>query len=300
LRYLLHSTEHEVVAVCTQPDRPAGRGLALQSSPVKQVAVAAGIPVFQPESTKDPAFLRDLQNLEADLSVVVAYSLLPQAAIAATRLGAVNLHGSLLPNYRGAAPVQWAIANGESESGLTVFALDSKMDHGPVLEQRKIPIEASDTAESLLAKMVEPGCAAIASALAKIEDGSYSPLPQDHSQASPAPKLKKEDAQIDWNWSAHKIDCRLRGFTPWPGAFTTHNGKKIFIRKTNLTNKLITNRLITNKLSPGECVLQNGELFAGTGEGVLHIEEVQAEGKKRMAAADFARGVHGGALWFGT
>jgi methionyl-tRNA formyltransferase len=251
--------------------------------------------VFQPESTQDPKFIRDLQNLGADLSVVVAYSLLPQEAIAATRLGAVNLHGSLLPKYRGAAPVQWAIANGDSKTGLTVFALDAKMDHGPILEQRELQIEETDTTDSLLTKMVEPGCAAIDSALAKIQSGSYSPLPQDHSQASPAPKLKKEDARIDWTRSARAIDCRLRAFTPWPGAFTSLNGKTVFIRKVSLTNKLIT-----NKLSPGECVLQDGALFAGTGEGILQIEEAQSEGKKRLSGADFARGFHGGRLCFGA
>jgi methionyl-tRNA formyltransferase len=275
--------EHEVIAVATQPDKQSGRGMELHSPPVKISALEAGIPVLQPASVKNSEFAAELKKLNADIFVVVAFSILPKEVLAAAKLGAVNIHGSLLPKYRGAAPVQWAIASCEEVTGLTVFLLDEKMDHGPILEQREIKIEQDDTTESLLKKMVAPGCEALDAALLKLQSKNFTPLEQNHSMASPAPKLKKEDGIIDWNNSAQKIHKRLCAFTPWPGAYTNLNGQKIFIRKTALDNSC--------SLQPGEISIQKNTVLAGTGKGVLAILEVQAEGKKRMPAADYFRGI---------
>ena len=282
LKHLLKG-EHQVVAVATQPDKPVGRGMELHSPPVKLTALEAGIPVLQPNSVKEPAFAEDLKKFNADIFVVVAFSILPKEVLATSKLGAINIHGSLLPKYRGAAPVQWAIANCEQKTGLTVFLLDEKMDHGPVLEMKEIAIEQNDTTETLLKKMVAPGCEALDSALAKLQSGNFTAIEQNHELASPAPKLKKEDALIDWNTSALQIHKRLCAFTPWPGAYTSLNGQKIFIRKTEIS-------ALDKKLKPGEIFVNKNTIFAGTVNGVLSILEVQAEGKKRMPAADYFRG----------
>jgi len=289
LKHLMKS--HEVIAVATPPDKQSGRGMELHSPPVKIAAMEAGIPVLQPSSVKNPEFAEELKKLNADIFVIVAFPILPKEVLAASKFGAINVHGSLLPKYRGAAPVQWAIANCEKKTGLTIFLLDEKMDHGPILEQRELEIELNDTKETLLNKMVAPGCEALDCALLKLQNKNFTPLEQNHSQASPAPKIKKEDALINWNMSALQIHKRLCAFTPWPGAYTNLNGQKIFIRKTNLIPE--------KKLNPGEILIQKNEVFAGTGDGVLSILEIQAEGKKRMPAADYFRGVSGESHSFG-
>jgi len=291
LKHLIKG-KHQIAAVATQPDKPVGRGMELHSPPVKLAALEAGIPVLQPNSVKDPAFAEELKKFNADIFVVVAFSILPKEVLAASRLGAINIHGSLLPKYRGAAPVQWAIANCEQKTGLTVFLLDEKMDHGPVLEMKEITIEQNDTTEILLKKMIAPGCEALDSALAKLQSGNSTAIEQNHEQASPAPKLKKEDALIDWNTSALQIHKRLCAFTPWPGAYTSLNGQKIFIRKTEISE-------FDKKLNPGEIFVNKNTVFAGTVNGVLSILEVQAEGKKRMPAADYFRGAGSDSHCFG-
>jgi len=278
LKHLANS-EHEVIAVATQPSKQSGRGMELHHPPVKIAADDMGIPVLQ----KDSEFAENLRKLNADIFVVVAFSILSKEVLAASKLGAINIHGSLLPKYRGAAPVQWAIANCEETTGLTVFLLDEKMDHGPILEQREIKIEQDDTTDSLLKKMVIPGCEALDCALAKLQSGNFAPIEQNHEQATPAPKLKKEDGLINWNMSALQIHKRLCAFTPWPGTYTYLNGQKIFIRKTALDNSC--------SLKPGEISIQKNAIFAGTGNGTLAILEIQAEGKKRMPAADYFRGI---------
>ena len=282
LKHLLKG-EHKVIAVATQPDKQSGRGMELHCPPVKIAALEAGIPVLQPASVKNPEFAEELKKLNADIFVIVAFSILPKEVLTASKLGAINVHGSLLPKYRGAAPVQWAIANCEETSGLTIFLLDEKMDHGPILEQREVKIEQDDTTESLLKKMVAPGCEALDTALLKLQNKNFTPLEQNHSLASPAPKLKKEDGIIDWNRSALQIHKRLCAFTPWPGAYTNLNGQKIFIRKTAVDNSC--------SLKPGEISVQKNTVLAGTGGGALVILEVQAEGKKRMPATDYFRGI---------
>ena len=291
LKHLIKS-EHQVVAVATQPDKPKGRGMELCSPPVKLAALKAGIPVLQPNSVKGLAFAEGLKSFNADIFVVVAFSILPKDVLAASKFGAINIHGSLLPKYRGAAPVQWAIANCEQKTGLTVFLLDEKMDHGPILEMKEIAIEQNDTTEILLKKMVKPGCEALDSALAKLQSGNFTAIEQNHEQASSAPKLKKEDALIDWNMSALQIHKRLCAFTPWPGAYTSLNGQKIFIRRTDIWT-------LDKKIKPGEIYVNKSAVFVGTGNGVLSILEVQAEGKKRMPAADYFRGAGSDSHCFG-
>lgn len=281
----LHSGKHQVLAVVTQPDRPVGRGRILTSPPVKSKALEFGLPVLQPASVKDISFAEDLQKWNADLFVIVAFSILPKAVLAASRLGAVNVHGSLLPKYRGAAPVQWAIANGETSTGVSVFLLDEKMDHGPLLEQRTIPIDLQDTASSVLEKMVGPGSEALDIALDRIENGERQELPaQEHEKASPAPKLKKEDGRIDFSRSALEIHNRIRAFCPWPGGFCAFNGKVAYFRKTNPVERNLG-------ISPGEGKIQEGKLFVGTGKGELEVLEIQLEGKRSMSAEDFLRGI---------
>jgi len=285
LRHLVDS-EHEVVAVVTQPDRPAGRGRHLQPSPVKSAALELGIAVLQPDSLKDPAFEAEIRSLQADLSVVVAFSILPKSILAATRMGAVNLHGSLLPRYRGAAPVQWAVANGDHKTGLSVFLLDEKMDHGPLLVQERLAIGSQDTGIDVLQNMIPLGCSALDRALAGLALGNIQPLPQDHAAACPAPKLRKEDGQIDWTQSAQRIHDRIRGFHPWPGGFSSLRGKMLHFHKTL---PLISH----DSLRPGEVsVLPGKRIVVGTGEGALELLVVQAEGKKPLSAAEFLNGIH--------
>lgn len=281
----LHSGPHEVLAVVTQPDRPVGRGRILTPPPVKVKALEFGLPVIQPASVKDASFAEDLKKWNADLFVVVAFSILPNAVLACSRFGAINVHGSLLPKYRGAAPVQWTIANGDSLTGVSIFLLDEKMDHGPLLEQRSIPIDLQDTASSVLEKMVGPGCDALDAAIDRIANGEIKDLlAQEHEKASPAPKLKKEDGKIDFSKSALEIHNRIRAFCPWPGGFCSFNGKVAYFRKTNPVEQNMG-------ISPGEGKVQNGKLFVGTGNGELEILEIQLEGKRSMSAADFLRGI---------
>lgn len=281
----LHTGPHEVLAVVTQPDRPVGRGRVLTPPPVKVKAESLELPVIQPVSVKDVAFADDLKKWNADLFVVVAFSILPKAVLACAKFGAVNVHGSLLPKYRGAAPVQWAIANGETSTGVSVFLLDEKMDHGPLLEQRSIPIDLQDTASSVLEKMVRPGCDALDSALKRIANGELNGLPaQEHEKASPAPKLKKEDGKIDFSRSALEIHNRIRAFCPWPGGFCSFNGKVAYFRKTNPVEQNMG-------ISPGEGKVFDGKLFIGTGNGELEILEIQLEGKRLMSASDFLCGI---------
>ena len=224
----LIASDNEVLAVVTQPDRPAGRG---------RVLLKHNLPVLQPTDLKSPEFEADLRKYDADLFVVVAYSILPKNILAVAKFGAVNVHGSLLPKYRGAAPVQRAIADGLSETGVTVFRLDEKMDHGPILAQRTVVIGHQDTTASLLDKMVAPGCDALDDAIAQLKNGCEKDLSQDHAQASGAPKLKKEEGLIDFKLPAKVIHNRIRAFNPWPGGYGKLGGRMVYLRKTDTPGK---------------------------------------------------------------
>lgn len=292
LEHLMGADYADVVAVVTQPDRPAGRGRVLTPPPVKVAALAHNLPVLQPLDLKSPEFENDLRAFGADLFVVVAYSILPKNILGVAKFGAVNVHGSLLPKYRGAAPVQRAIADGLPETGVTVFRLDEKMDHGPILAQNKVVIDHQDTTASLLDKMVAPGIAALDDAIHQLMEGREKDLTQDHAQASGAPKLKKEEGIIDFNLPAQTIHNRIRAFNPWPGGYSKLCGRTVYLRKTDVIGVGSCGSIAgAANLAPGAVLFKENRFMVGTGNGVLEVLEIQAEGKKPMPVADFMRGI---------
>ncbi len=288
----LVASDNEVLAVVTQPDRPAGRGRVLTPPPVKVAALAHNLPVLQPLDLKAPEFEADLRQFDADLFVVVAYSILPKNILGVAKFGAVNVHGSMLPKYRGAAPVQRAIADGLKETGVTVFRLDEKMDHGPILAQRVVAIDHQDTTASLLDKMVAPGIDALDDAISQLKNGCEKDLTQDHAQASGAVKLKKEEGLIDFNLPAQVIHDRIRAFNPWPGGYSKLAGRTVYLRKTDVVGVGACRAAagVTN-LAAGAVAFKENRFFVGTGDGILEVVEIQAEGKKPMPVADFMRGI---------
>jgi methionyl-tRNA formyltransferase len=256
--------------VVSQPDEPAGRGYEVKPPPVKRVAEKAGIPVFQPAKLKDPATQEYLSRYRPDAIVVVAYGrIIPPWMIELPRLGCINLHASLLPKYRGAAPIQWAIMRGERVTGVTTMKIDPGMDTGDILLAREIPIREDDTTETLAASLSVVGADLMIETLRGLERGAITPRPQDHSLATMAPLLKKEDGRIDWNLPAREISWRVRGLRPWPGAYSTFRGKNLHIWSSAVAETL-----------PGDLLPQ------------LELREVQLEGRKRLSARDFLNGVH--------
>jgi len=269
--------------VVTQPDKPSGRGLALRLSPVKQSALALNLPVTQPESIKNNSeFRSQLASINPDAIIVVGYGrIIPQWMIDLPRLGNINLHASLLPKYRGAAPIQWAIARGETITGVTTMRIDAGLDTGDILLQREMPIGATDTAETLAPALAAAGADLIVETLRALQAGRIEARPQDDSQASLAPIMKKEDGRIDFQLSAPEIRNRMRGFQPWPGVFTSFRGKNLHLWDAALSER---------SLVPGELLAEDNRLLIGCAEGALEVLEVQLEGKKRMAARDFMHG----------
>ncbi len=286
---------HNVTLVVTQPDKPKGRGQKLAAPPVKEAAQALGIPVVQPESLKTPEFHDLIAAQKADLLVVVAFRILPATLFPLARLGAVNIHGSLLPKYRGAAPIQWAVANGDKETGVTIFRLDAEVDHGEVLAQEKVAIGPEETAGELFDRLSLLGRDLLSRTLEDLEAGRVSmdsARAQDHSLASPAPKLKKEDGRIDWSLPARAIHARVRGFNPAPGCFTVEEGGE------GRTLRIHRARIEAGSGEPGAVVVEDGEPRVGTGEGRLRLVEVQWEGKPRISGRDLVNGLRGGSLRF--
>ncbi|MGA8491645.1 MAG: methionyl-tRNA formyltransferase [Terriglobales bacterium] len=269
--------------VVTQPDKPRGRGLALAPSAVKESALALRLPVMQPESIKnDDEFRARLTTLKPDAIIVVGYGrIIPQWMVDLPPLGNINLHASLLPKYRGAAPIQWAIARGESVTGVTTMRIDAGLDTGDVLLQKEVPIDPADTAETLAPRLAAIGADLTVETLRGLQAGTIEPRPQDHAKATLAPILKKEDGRIDFRQTAEEIYNRLRGFQPWPGAFTSFRGKNLQVWDA---------APVQRSLSPGELLVENNHLFAGCRESALTLLEVQPEGKKRMPAGDFVHG----------
>ena len=270
--------------VVTQPDKPRGRGLALAPSPVKQSALALDLPITQPQSIKNnDEFRAQLTALKPDAIIVVGYGrIIPQWMIDLPPLGNLNLHASLLPKYRGAAPVQWAIARGETVTGVTTMRIDAGLDTGDILLQKEIPINATDTSEMLAPALAAIGATLIIDTLHGLQAGTIGPRPQDHAKATLAPILRKEDGQIDFCLSAQEVCNRLRGFQPWPGAFTTFRSKNLHVWDAATSQRSIP---------PAELIVENDRLFVGCGGGTaLTLLEVQPEGKKHMAARDFIHG----------
>lgn len=276
---------HEVVAVLTQPDRPKGRGHQLAASPVKECALAHGLRVEQPERVRRPEVVELLASLRADAMVVVGYGqIIPQSIIDLPPLGIINVHASLLPKYRGAGPIQWSIANGESVTGVTTMRIDAGLDTGDILLMRETAIGPEEDAIELGGRLSRMGAELLIETLGGLAEGSIVPRKQDGALASYAPLLKKEDGLIDWTMPAGRIHCRIRGFLPWPGCYTTLRGQRLHIWKARVAPDSI-------KQEPGKMFSRNSRLFISCGDStVLEGLELQLEGRKKTDARAFLNG----------
>jgi methionyl-tRNA formyltransferase len=293
LKHLLAGPEFEVVGVITQPDRPRGRGQEVSFSPVKEAALAATLPVHQPEKIRAPENERLLQKLAPDCVVIIAYGqIIPARLLPISKLGWINLHASLLPKYRGAAPINWAIVNGETRTGVTTIRIDAGMDTGEMLLQREIEIGARETAPELAARVAESGAPLMAETLRGLAAGTIAPKAQNHAEASYAPMLKKEDGRIDWRRPAMEIYKRMRGFAPWPGAYTTFRGQTCHVwgEPASKAGGLGLPSGAGGG-APGTLLGEKNELYVWCGDAtVLRVELVQLEGRKPVKANDFANG----------
>lgn len=304
---LLLDSPHEVVAVITAPDRPAGRGQKLTESPVKQCAVANGIPVLQPEKLKNPEFLATLRSFNADLQVVVAFRMLPEVVWAMPSRGTFNLHASLLPDYRGAAPINWAIMQGETETGVTTFFLEKEIDTGKIIFQEKQPIAPDDTAGTLYERLMQQGAQLVLRTVKAIEAGTYPQIPQpDVREGKDAPKLFREICEIDWNRPAAEIRNFVRGLSPYPAAWTTLNGLtcKLFDvvpvdseTEGTLTSDASLGNALSGTASPGNVTPgtyrtdQKTYLHFRAADRWVAVHDIQVEGKRRMKTEDLLRGL---------
>jgi methionyl-tRNA formyltransferase len=307
----LRAAGHEIALVVTQPDRPVGRDRQLTAPPVKQTALAAGIPVTQPEKIRNnQEFRGQLEAIAPDAIVVVAYGrLIPAWMLALPRLGCINLHASLLPKYRGAAPIQWAVARGETVTGNTTMLLEEGLDTGPILLQEDLAIAPEQTAADLFAVLAERGAPLVARTLAGLEDGTVQPTPQRHEGATLAPILNREDGRMEFAaHTATELKNRWRGFQPWPGAFTALGGKKLIVHRMEVRDQgpgtrdqgseIRKDQLVEPdslnlpaEAEPGRIHVEGQRLFVACAEkSWLELIEVQLEGKKRLAAGEFLRG----------
>jgi methionyl-tRNA formyltransferase len=277
-------SSHRIVEVVAQPDKPAGRGRKITACPVAAAARAAGLPLFQPASVKKSEALEHFQSLAPDLIVIVAYGkILPKMLIELPSYGAINVHASLLPKYRGAAPINWAIANGERETGITTMFITEELDAGDVLLSRATPIGAEETAAELHDRLALLGAGLLIETLAGLLMGAIAPAPQDHAAATYAPLLTKEDGRIEWSMPARVIHDRVRAFTPWPGAFAMLEGRTLRIHRARDAE-------LHDGVGPGTVMEVAPRWLVSCGEGALELLEVQGEGGRRMSAADFLRG----------
>jgi len=282
----LVNADFRVRVVVTQPDRASGRGLGLAASPVKQAALELRLPILQPDKIKqNEEFRAELERIAPDAIIVVGYGrIIPQWMIDLPRYGNLNLHGSLLPRYRGAAPIQWAIARGESVTGVTTMRIDAGLDTGDILLQAEEPIRPEDTALTLGPRLAHSGAELMIRTLAGLANGTITPQPQDHTKATLAPILTKEDGLIDFSRAAVETWNRLRGFQPWPGAFTKFRGKTLQLHAAAPAPEVAVARA-------GHFVVEHGRLLLGFAHGTaLDVLELQVEGKKRMSATDFING----------
>jgi len=289
LKALLDRGEN-VVCVVTQPDRPKGRGRKIMMPPVKELALKASIPVLQPESIRGDEFLAELRQYHPDIIGLTAYgNILPENIINLPPLGTINVHGSLLPKYRGAAPIQWALINGETETGITIMQMDKGVDTGDILLQEKLPIGPEDTAGSLSGKLAELGGKALGAALDLLRLDRLNPTLQNNNLASLAPLLNKEDGLVNWLHSAVQISCQIRGLDPWPTTYTTLSGKRLRLFSPEVADKSLC--LGCSISEPGIiCTANRDGLLITTGDGCLLIKEIQAEGSRRMSVDAFLSG----------
>jgi methionyl-tRNA formyltransferase len=293
LKHLLAQNDFEIVGVITQPDRPRGRGQEVSFSPVKQAALVAKLAVHQPEKIRAPEVQELLQGLAPDCIVIIAYGqIIPAKLLPIPKFGWINLHASLLPNYRGAAPINWAIANGETRTGLTTMRIDAGMDTGDMLLRREVEIGPKETAPELAARLSEFGAPLMAETLRGLAAGTIAPKAQNHAEASYAPMLKKEDGRIDWNRPAVEIYNRMRGFAPWPGDYTTFRGQSCHVWGEPVSKEgAAALASETGGAAPGTLFAGKNELFVCCGDAtVLRLLTVQMEGRKAVKASDFANG----------
>jgi len=283
---------HEIALVVSQPDRPVGRAQQLTAPPVKQAALAAELAVVQPEKIRNNTeFRQRLEAIAPDVILVVAYGrIIPLWMLALPRFGCINLHGSLLPKYRGAAPIQWAVAMGDVYTGNTTMLLEEGLDTGPILLQQTVAIAADQTAADLFDLLAHAGAPLVVETLAGLAAGTIKPRPQNHEGATFAPILNREDGRMDFAArAAHELYNRWRGFQPWPGAFTTLEGKKLIVHRMAVADGAGVSAL--GLVGPGQIHVENHRLFAACAEETwLELMEIQLEGKKRMSAAEFLRG----------
>jgi methionyl-tRNA formyltransferase len=283
---------HEISLVVSQPDRPVGRAQQLTAPPVKQAALSAGIAVVQPEKIRNHAeFRAQLEGIAPDAIVVVAYGrIIPPWMLALPKFGCINLHGSLLPKYRGAAPIQWAVAMGDAYTGNTTMLLEEGLDTGPILLQQTVEIASDQTSVDLFEVLAHSGAPLVVETLKGLADGTVKPEPQNHDGATFAPLLNREDGRMDFaSRTATELHNRWRGFQPWPGAFTTLEGKKLIVHRMTVADT--AHFAAPGLAQPGQIHVENHRLFAACAEETwLELTEVQLEGKKRLAAAEFLRG----------
>ncbi len=276
---------HDVAAVVTQPDRGAGRNRRPKQSPVKGLALSHAIPVLQPQRLRQAEAIDELRRFEADLFVVVAYGqILPEAALALPRLGTLNVHASLLPRWRGAAPIQAALRAGDKHTGATIMLMDAGLDTGPILSQRQLAIDADDTGASLHGKLADIGADLLTETIPRYLAGEIKPIPQDDAGASYAPRIEKEEGEIDWSQPAIVIDRLVRAFTPWPGSYTYVAGEPL---------KILAGECAEGAAPVGQVARLGDAIGIGTGDGLYLLTHVQKPGKKPLAIADFVRGQRG-------
>lgn len=281
----LHESRHHILSVVTQPDRPKGRGRKPMPSPVKKVAQELGYELLQPESIKTPEFCAQVSCYLIDFLVVVAYgNIITQELLDLPQIAAINIHPSLLPKYRGPAPIQWALINGDKKTGVTIMELDTGTDSGDILLVSEEPIQPDDTAADLHDRLSRRGASLLLQAIDGIGDGTVKPTPQDHDHVTYAPMLKKKDGEIDWRKTSNQIDAFVRGMTPWPGAFTFLSGKRLKIFR-------VAEAKAASPAKPGTVIKGfSDELRVATGSGALSVLELQTESGKRLTIQDFVRG----------
>ena len=282
------SSSHKIAAVITSPDRPAGRGKKLKSSAIKDFSIANNLKILQPLNLKEPAFIDELKELNADLFVVVAFRMLPEIVWSMPKLGTINLHASLLPNYRGAAPINWAIINGENETGVTTFLIEKEIDTGKIIHQKSIKINSSDNVGTMHDKLMSQGANVLMNTINEIENNNINPLAQQkagNGELKSAPKINKLTGEINWEKTNIEINNLIRGLSPYPGAWTN-----IMIDNKKLILKIFSATVLESTLIPGEIKIINNELHIGCSFGSLNLHIIQLEGKKRMPANDFIKG----------
>jgi methionyl-tRNA formyltransferase len=288
LRSLLQSEEHELVGVVTQPDKPAGREQRIEAPPIKAALAGSALPIFQPARIKREEAVAEIRALAPDVIVVMAYGqILPRLVLEIPRVACLNLHASLLPRHRGAAPIQAAIAAGDRESGITVMYMDEGLDTGDILLQSRLEVARDETGGSLHDRLAQIAPAALDEALTHLQKGNALRIPQESSAATYAPKLEREDGRIDWTESAPLIERKIRAFNPWPGAFTLLRDAAGRHRKL----KIFSARVVAPaKTAPGEILRSDGSIVIAANDGALSLGEVQLEGKRRMSTGEFLRG----------